>query len=139
MSVESPDGELIGKKLRHHFYIYKACEKCNDSIKAKKILSPIQSYQAQKYNTFNLNQKDDLLKKGLKINLDEKLTVSCTKLSEDKKYIFIRAFNATKDNIGFSDKEGFYLSDIYENKNSELIYKLNIKQNEIINLLKEIR
>lgn len=139
MSVESPDGELIGKKLNYHFYIYKACEKFNDSIKAKKILSPIQSYQAQKYNTFNLNQKEDMIRKNLKINLDEKLTVSCTKLSEDKKYIFIRGFNATMDDIEFYDKEGFYLSDVYENKNSELIYKLNIKKNEIINILKEIR
>lgn len=139
MSVESPDGELIEKKLSHHFYIYEACEKFNDSIKAKKILSPIQAYQAKKYNTFNLNQKEDLIKKGLKLNLDDKLTVSCTKLSEDKKYIFIRGFNATNDNIEFYDKEGFYLSDVYENKNSELIHKLNIKQNEIINILKEIR
>lgn len=125
--------------MSHHFYIYKSDEKFNDSIKSKKILSPIQAYQAQKYNTFNLNQKENLIKKGLKINLDEKLTVSCTKLSEDKKYIFIRGFNATNSNIEFYDKEGFYLSGVYENKNSELIHKLNIKQNEIINILKEIR
>ncbi|EEB35662.1 alpha-mannosidase MngB [Anaerococcus hydrogenalis DSM 7454] len=138
MSVESPYGELIGKKLSHHFYIYKSDEKTNDSSKAKKILSPIQAYQAQKYNTFNLNQKSYPMDKSLNINLDERLTVSCTKLSEDKKYIFIRGFNSSEDKIEFYDKEGFYLSDVYENKNSELIYKLNIKQNEIINILKEI-
>ncbi|MDO5047813.1 MAG: glycosyl hydrolase-related protein [Anaerococcus sp.] len=134
MHVLTPDNRLLNKKISQKFVVYKKKDKIASKF-SKKILTPLQGCQSKKYNRFNLNKQEIINNSNL--NLVTDCTVSAIKKCENSEDVFVRLYNSLETPSKIKIDNGFYLSNVYEEKVGDKIYEIDVLPQQIINIIKE--